>query len=101
MFFLVVFSFIILLNLDFIFVGPNPALQNNLRGTGTTPSVYSSNQSDLVTGRNNNSSKKAPMSRLGSNIHTLKHDEDDGRFSERNAFWNGNSTEYGGDNDGK
>ncbi|XP_057460259.1 plant UBX domain-containing protein 11-like isoform X2 [Actinidia eriantha] len=81
--------------------GPNPALQNNLRGMGTTPSVYLSNQSDLATGRNNNSSKKAPTSRLGSNIHTLKHDEDDGRFSERNAFWNGNSTEYGGDNDGK
>ncbi|XP_057471650.1 plant UBX domain-containing protein 11-like isoform X1 [Actinidia eriantha] len=81
--------------------GPNPALQNNLGGTGTTPSVYSSNQSNPVTGRDNNSTKKAPTSRLGSNIHTLKHDEDDGRFSDRNAFWNGNSTEYGGDNDGK
>ncbi|CAN1253311.1 Plant UBX domain-containing protein 11 [Linum perenne] len=32
----------------------------------------------------------------GSNIHTLKHDEDDDRLDGRNAFWNGNSTQYGG-----
>ena len=87
--------------MDIISVGSNPAVQNNLGGTGTTPSVYSSNQSNPVTGKDNNRTKKAPTSHLGSNIHTLKHDEDDGRFSDRNAFWNGNSTEYGGNNDGK
>ena len=32
----------------------------------------------------------------GSNIHTLKHDEDES-FRDQNAFWNGNSTQYGGD----
>ncbi|KAJ6677690.1 PLANT UBX DOMAIN-CONTAINING PROTEIN 11 [Salix viminalis] len=45
--------------------------------------------------------KQPTTSHVGSNIHTLKHDEDDSRFSERNSFWNGNSTEYGGDNDAK
>ncbi|KAI7739014.1 hypothetical protein M8C21_030547 [Ambrosia artemisiifolia] len=37
----------------------------------------------------------------GSNIHTLRHDEDDAQFKGQNAFWNGNSTEYGGDGDNK
>lgn len=64
--------------------GPNSALQDNLRGT--TPMTKN---------------RQATSSRFGSNIHTLKHDEDDTRFSDRNAFWNGNSTQYGGDNDGK
>ncbi|KAF7133078.1 hypothetical protein RHSIM_Rhsim09G0032600 [Rhododendron simsii] len=72
--------------------GPNPALQNNARGTERPP----------TTGRNNSKNSQGTSSRFGSNIHTLKHDEDDTRFKDRNAFWNGNSTQYGGDNnDGK
>lgn len=35
-------------------------------------------------------------SRFGRNIHTLKHD-DDSPFGDKNAFWNGNSTQFGGD----
>ncbi|KVH90906.1 Ubiquitin supergroup, partial [Cynara cardunculus var. scolymus] len=67
--------------------------------TGSRSYVVRSNQSDITpsTGRNNrpNSSRFGS----GSNIHTLKHDEDDSKFSGKNAFWNGNSTEYGGDGD--
>ncbi|XP_062107752.1 plant UBX domain-containing protein 11 [Humulus lupulus] len=50
-----------------------------------------------------NDSKKGQLktSRFGSNIHTLKHDEDDERFNDRNSFWNGNSTQYGGNDNGK
>ncbi|CAN6483124.1 unnamed protein product [Victoria cruziana] len=40
--------------------------------------------------------KKAPSS-WGSNVHTLRHDDEDSAFRDRNAFWNGNSTQYGGD----
>ncbi|XP_024987201.1 plant UBX domain-containing protein 11 isoform X2 [Cynara cardunculus var. scolymus] len=69
--------------------------------TGSRSYVVRSNQSDITpsTGRNNrpNSSRFGS----GSNIHTLKHDEDDSKFSGKNAFWNGNSTEYGGDGDNK
>lgn len=61
--------------------GPNSARQNN------------STESE---GKKN---RQPPASGFGSNIHTLKHDEDDERFSDRNAFWNGNSTQYGGGND--
>lgn len=35
-------------------------------------------------------------SRFGRNIHTLKHD-DDSPFGDKNAFWNGNSMQFGGD----
>ncbi|KAK3001507.1 hypothetical protein RJ639_021354 [Escallonia herrerae] len=79
----------------------NPALQHNLRSSGRNP-VFSSNQSDThATGGNNSKSRKQASPGFGSNIHTLKHDEEDSRFSDRNAFWNGNSTQYGGDTDGK
>ncbi|KDP42865.1 hypothetical protein JCGZ_23807 [Jatropha curcas] len=80
---------------------PNPALQNNLARserpyTGSTP-----NQSTPAAGRNDNRSKPPTVSHFGSNIHTLKRDEDDNQFGDRNAFWNGNSTQYGGNSDGK
>ncbi|KAF5945001.1 hypothetical protein HYC85_015229 [Camellia sinensis] len=78
---------------------PNPALQNNLRGTGRSYTVHSSDQNIPAPGKNDSKkSKQATSSRIGSNIHTLKHDEDDSRFSDKNAFWNGNSTQYGGNN---
>ncbi|KAJ6825041.1 plant UBX domain-containing protein 11 isoform X2 [Iris pallida] len=38
---------------------------------------------------------------FGSNIHTLRHDEDDFQSGDRNRFWNGNSTQFGGEEDKK
>lgn len=73
---------------------PNPSLQDTLRGgTGRSATTPSPEQSKPVSGR-----KQAP--RFGGNIHTLKHEDDDSRFNDRNTFWNGNSTQFGGDNDG-
>ncbi|XP_062144624.1 plant UBX domain-containing protein 11 isoform X2 [Alnus glutinosa] len=81
--------------------GPNPTLQNNMAGRERPQSHDSSNQSTSATGRDDGKKKQPTTSRFGSNIHTLKHDEEDDRFNDRNAFWNGNSTQYGGNNDGK
>ncbi|KAI4334757.1 hypothetical protein L6164_013469 [Bauhinia variegata] len=81
---------------------PNPSLQNNLRGAGRPYSPYQPNQNNQVDeNRDSSRNKKPTSSRFGANIHTLKHDDDDSRFSDRNAFWNGNSTQYGGDNGSK
>ncbi|KAJ9189282.1 hypothetical protein P3X46_000594 [Hevea brasiliensis] len=80
---------------------PNPALQNNLTRSERPYSSYSPNQSTSSTGRNDNRSRQPTTSHFGSNIHTLKHDEDDSQFGDRNPFWNGNSTQYGGNSDGK
>ncbi|XP_011026360.1 PREDICTED: uncharacterized protein LOC105126995 isoform X1 [Populus euphratica] len=81
--------------------GPDSTSQNNTPRVDRPYSSYSPNQNTPSTGRNDSKGKQPTTSRIGSNIHTLKHDEDDGRFSERNSFWNGNSTQYGGDNDAK
>ena len=78
---------------------PNPSLQNDLQGTGISSGAYRS--TDTTSRSSNSRSRQLKSSPCGSNIHTLRHDEDDGRFNDRNAFWNGNSTQYGGDNDGK
>ncbi|KAF8393912.1 hypothetical protein HHK36_020112 [Tetracentron sinense] len=61
---------------------------------------YSQNHSTSSTAGNASKSRKSTTSQFGSNIHTLKHDEDEDQFKDRNTFWNGNSTQYGGD-DGK
>ncbi|XP_050938564.1 plant UBX domain-containing protein 11 isoform X2 [Cucumis melo] len=67
--------------------------------------VRQPNQGTAMAGENNTRGKQpSSSSRFGANIHsihTLKHDDDDERFRSRNSFWNGNSTEYGGDNDSK
>ncbi|KAB5548389.1 hypothetical protein DKX38_011795 [Salix brachista] len=81
--------------------GPDSTSQNNTPRLDRPFSRYSPNQNSSSTGRNDSKGKQPTTSHVGSNIHTLKHDEDDSRFSERNSFWNGNSTEYGGDNDAK
>ncbi|KAG8481255.1 hypothetical protein CXB51_026066 [Gossypium anomalum] len=78
-------------------IGPNPTLQNNLAGANRTYSPNSTNRNSSTDIRN----RRPTTSRYGSNIHTLKHDEDDNRFSDRNPFWNGNSTQYGGNSDNK
>ncbi|KAL0432939.1 UNVERIFIED_CONTAM: Plant UBX domain-containing protein 11 [Sesamum latifolium] len=80
--------------------GPNPSLQNALRDRGRPSPINSSDTS----GRNSSSSvRRQQTSRsFGGNIHTLKHDDDDdSRPNDRNAFWNGNSTQFGGNDDGK
>ncbi|XP_059296023.1 plant UBX domain-containing protein 11 isoform X1 [Lycium ferocissimum] len=72
--------------------GPNPTPQNNqtVREPFQTP----------ITTTTNNRGRKPASSRFGSNIHTLKHD-DESRFGDKNTFWNGNSTQFGGDDNGK
>ncbi|XP_050213340.1 plant UBX domain-containing protein 11 [Mercurialis annua] len=80
---------------------PNPALQNNPAREERPYSSNLQNRDSSASGRNDIRNRQPTTSRIGSNIHTLKHDEDDGRFDDRNAFWNGNSTQYGGNNDGK
>ncbi|XP_065867618.1 plant UBX domain-containing protein 11 isoform X4 [Euphorbia lathyris] len=82
--------------------GPNSAARNNLASSSSERPFPSNspNQSSSSPGRNDSRSRQR-TSGFGSNIHTLKHDEDDSQFSDRNAFWNGNSTQYGGNNDSK
>eukprot|EP00268_Persea_americana_P031914 TRINITY_DN31187_c0_g1_i1.p1 TRINITY_DN31187_c0_g1~~TRINITY_DN31187_c0_g1_i1.p1 ORF type:complete len:635 (+),score=133.39 TRINITY_DN31187_c0_g1_i1:183-1907(+) len=75
---------------------PNPGLQSSLAGRPYNP--RSPNLDSPASGENVSKDKKGTPAQFGSNIHTLKHDEDDGPFGDRNAFWNGNSTQYGGDN---
>ncbi|CAN7063128.1 unnamed protein product, partial [Brassica rapa subsp. trilocularis] len=50
--------------------------------------------------RGNVRNRRPTTSRIGSNIHTLRHDEEDAPFGDGNAFWNGNSTQYGGESGG-
>ncbi|KFK37161.1 hypothetical protein AALP_AA4G221100 [Arabis alpina] len=72
---------------------PNPELRNNIAQVGSS----SRDESD---GRSNVRNRRPTTSQIGSNIHTLKHDEEDTPFGDGNAFWNGNSTQYGGGNGG-
>ena len=81
-------------------VGSNSMPQNNFtqarRPDSPTPS------SSISAGGGNGSRSSQPTtSRFGSNIHTLRHDEDDERFKDNNSYWNGNSTQYGGNDNGK
>lgn len=86
---------------DATFAGPNPSLQNSLRDGGRPSGMQSSDQTAPATASGRNSKSRKLTSSFGGNVHTLKHDEDDERFSDKNAFWNGNSTQYGGNDDGK
>ncbi|KAK9082742.1 hypothetical protein Scep_029213 [Stephania cephalantha] len=78
---------------------PNGSLpnQNSAKETPYNPRA-AKNSSRPSTDNARNSSRAAP-SRFGSNIHTLKHDEDNGPSNDRNTFWNGNNTQYGGNDD--
>ncbi|GMN31258.1 hypothetical protein TIFTF001_044559 [Ficus carica] len=74
--------------------GPNSTPQNDFTQEQRPQRISSGSRNDGET--------RLPLtSHFGSNIHTLKHDEDDGRFNDRNSFWNGNSTQYGGNEDRK
>ncbi|KAK1435265.1 hypothetical protein QVD17_01026 [Tagetes erecta] len=82
--------------------------RRNLPESGTPQGNYTgsrrsylvtSNQSSNTPSTSKNNKPNSSRFGSGSNIHTLKHDEDDTTFKGQNAFWNGNSTEYGGDGD--
>lgn len=73
---------------------PNPSLLHQSRQTATSTATGGSTTNNTRNGR--------ATTRFGGNIHTLRHDEDDDtNFSNKNAFWNGNSTQYGGDDNTK
>ncbi|CAN8286690.1 unnamed protein product [Cochlearia groenlandica] len=73
--------------------GSNPDMRNNVAQSG-------SSSRDPSESRSNVRNRRPTASRTGSNIHTLKHDEEDAPFGDGNAFWNGNSTQYGGGSGG-
>ncbi|CAL9764562.1 unnamed protein product [Musa acuminata subsp. burmannicoides] len=75
---------------------PNPAIQNHLSGAPRRLSS-SSDQSNQNTDSHNTSGgvRPSPSRQFGSNIHTLRHDDDPS--GDKNMFWNGNSTQFGGD----
>ncbi|CAI0397198.1 unnamed protein product, partial [Linum tenue] len=65
------------------------------------PSLY---QRDSAATANDIRSRRLAAFGSGSNIHTLRRDEEDDRSNGRNTFWNGNSTQFGsgdGNNDGR
>nr|XP_019071220.1 plant UBX domain-containing protein 11 isoform X2 [Solanum lycopersicum] len=65
---------------------------------GPNSSTPQNNQSLVSkTSTTNNRGRKRASSSFGSNIHTLKHDEDENQSGDKNTFWNGNSTQFGGD----
>jgi hypothetical protein len=72
---------------------PNTEVRNNLGQVGTS-------FQDPSEGRSNVRNRRPTTSRIGSNIHTLNHNEDEAPFGDGNAFWNGNSTQYGGGSGG-
>ncbi|XP_047982562.1 plant UBX domain-containing protein 11 isoform X2 [Salvia hispanica] len=76
-------------------------LQNPPRDGGRVSGMQSSEQSAPSATSGSNSRRRPLTSNYGGNIHTLKHDEDDDRFNDKNAFWNGNSTQFGGNDDRK
>ncbi|KAK3444078.1 hypothetical protein EUGRSUZ_A00051 [Eucalyptus grandis] len=78
---------------------PNLPPQNNSARIEGRNLCDSTNQNTSTGSRTEGGSRRTMSSPFGSNIHTLKHDEDDNRFSDRNSFWNGNSTQYGGNGD--
>lgn len=75
--------------------GPNMSLQSAFKD-GSQNSSYMSGSNNPGKDQKASSSSKVEKKGWGSNVHTLKHDEDES-FRDRNAFWNGNSTQYGGD----
>lgn len=75
--------------------GPNPSLQSVFKD-GSQNSTYMSRSNIPGKDQKASGSSKVEKKGWGSNIHTLNHDEDES-FRDQNAFWNGNSTQYGGD----
>lgn len=74
---------------------PNNAFQGRqFSGAGASSQSFGLNQQSPSAGGETRRGTSRPF---GSNIHTLRHDEDDFQSTDRNTFWNGNSTEFGGD----
>ncbi|KZV53825.1 UBX domain-containing protein 4-like [Dorcoceras hygrometricum] len=67
-------------------------------GSSHSPSatVDSSSRNTPESDKNSNNRSRQKTYRFGANIHTLKHDEDD---DDKNRYWNGNSTQFGGSDD--
>lgn len=83
---------------EHLYAEPDPSLRNSLR-QGIERRGLSSPDVDET---NTSNRKKAPQGRKwGDNVHTLQHDDNDEAFKRGNAFWNGNSTQYGGDDSKK
>ncbi|XP_058094048.1 plant UBX domain-containing protein 11 [Magnolia sinica] len=72
---------------------PNPTHRSASSGAERSHRPY---PPGTTPGENVSNARKTTTTGFGGNIHTLKHDEDDGPSSDRNTFWNGNSTQYGG-----
>ncbi|CAL1366058.1 unnamed protein product [Linum trigynum] len=82
---------------------PNQSLPNS-SGRPGPPGTNSPDQRDSAATANDIRSRRLAAFGSGSNIHTLRRDEDDNRSNGRNTFWNGNSTQFGsgdGNNDGR
>lgn len=79
----------------------NSETQRASQESGSTPGSFTGSRRSYLVTQNQSNRPSSSQFGSGSNIHTLKRDEDDSKFSGKNAFWNGNSTEYGGDGDKK
>ncbi|XP_031494607.1 plant UBX domain-containing protein 11 isoform X2 [Nymphaea colorata] len=76
--------------------GPDPAAWSTTSTARPFPNYPSNAGASSSSGASGSKGKKTPPS-WGSNVHTLRQEDDDTAFRDRNAFWNGNSTQYGGD----
>ncbi|CAL1404642.1 unnamed protein product [Linum trigynum] len=82
---------------------PNQSLPNSSGRPGPA-GANPPDQHDSAATASDVRSRRLAMFGSGSNVHTLRRDEDDDRPNGRNAFWNGNSTQFGGgdsNNDGR
>ncbi|EHA8590564.1 plant UBX domain-containing protein 11 [Cocos nucifera] len=75
---------------------PNPALHNHLSGLEASRGSSFPNHQNPPAGDSASNTRRTSRS-FGSNIHTLRDHEDESQFGDRNIFWNGNSTQFGGD----
>ncbi|MCO5573607.1 hypothetical protein L7F22_027379 [Adiantum nelumboides] len=77
---------------------PNPNLRSAVRqGTPERDGLLS----PTVNETNASKRKKAQDKNWGGNIHTLHRNDDDEEFKRGNTFWNGNSTQFGGEDSQK
>lgn len=81
--------------------GPDPTLAQAIKSGQQSLAGPYKPSSELTGGQSGSHSKGPREKSWGGNIHTLKHDEDTDAFKKGNAFWNGNSTQYGGDDSKK
>ncbi|CAA6660124.1 unnamed protein product [Spirodela intermedia] len=74
-----------------------PAFQGNPSGAERSYRPYASNKGTPQAGSSSSTTRNQAPARAGSNIHTLRDVEGEDPSNDRNLFWNGNSTEFGGD----